>query len=403
MAVAEISMMGGGGKAGLDAIVVTIAVAIVGRGHVCIGRHHLRESGVVKQSPALHAQLESQVVGGQVTHASDRCFIDCFTRVIKAPMLLTDSAALPFAGVDTGPCQHVKIVKAAADEEVAAQLSIVACAGLDLHTIDIGPLFGDDVHHACQGYATIERRGRTSQHLNLFHFLERDAEIGGGRIRQIAIQAVTVEHEEHLLLRTAVDAAHGDVDIIIAIDETDTRHIGGQYLLQVAPAAGGNHLFGDERRGHRHFVETLRDVRGCRDGSCHASLDLVHDISKLWRVLCRHGVVRILFEHHRNIAFRLLDVEVLQIAESYQSQRTLPEVAVEGFEMLQEDAASLLGAPNPIVVLCLVVHIAHLGVVSLCRGCEERAAESKDYCQEYHFPNVFPIYFFLFHPHFHLF
>ena len=286
MAIAQVGMMGGGGETGHDTIVFAIAVTIVSRGQVGKGGYNLGETRVVKQPPAFHAQLESEVVGGQITHTSDSCFIECFAGAGIATMRLTDGTVLTFTGVDTGPCQHIEIVKTAADKEVTAQLSVIADTGFDLYTIDVGTLLGDDVHHACQGYAAVERRGWASQHLDLFHFLKRDAEIGGGRIGQIAVQPVAVEHDKHFLLRTAVDTAHGDVEIVAAIDKTDARHVGSQDLLQVAPAAGGNHLFGDEGCGYGHFIQTLRHIRGCRNGGCHTGLDPVHDIRKLGRVLC---------------------------------------------------------------------------------------------------------------------
>ena len=94
-----------------------------------------------------------------------------------------------------------------------------------------------------------------------------------------------VEHDEHLLLGVAVDAAHGDVDIVVAVDEVHARHIGCQHLLQIASPAGLDHLFCDQRRGHRHLCQRLCLIGGGGDGGCHACLDMVYDLHEGRRVV----------------------------------------------------------------------------------------------------------------------
>ena len=41
----------------------------------------------------------------------------------------------------------------------------------------------------------------------------------GGRVGGIAVQTVAIEHDEYLFLRIAVDAANGNVDVVITVDE----------------------------------------------------------------------------------------------------------------------------------------------------------------------------------------
>ena len=69
---------------------------------------------------------------------------------------------------------------------------------------------------------------------------------------------MSVEQEEYFLLHVAVDATHGDVDAVVAVDEVHARYIGRQNLLQVTPATIVDHLLGDQRGRHRHFIQALR-------------------------------------------------------------------------------------------------------------------------------------------------
>ena len=163
--------------------------------------------------------------------------------------------AIPFAAVTiaTTPHQQIDVEIAFAEDGINFDLAIVSCRHLRLQTIHVGSLFGDDIHHTRQCHTAIERRGRSAQHFYLFHFLQRDTEIGGSGIRGITVQAVAVEHDQDLLLRITVDAAHGDVDIIVTVDEVHARHVGCQHFLQVTGTAGLDHLGCDERGRYRHL------------------------------------------------------------------------------------------------------------------------------------------------------
>ena len=66
-----------------------------------------------------------------------------------------------------------------------------------------------------------------------------------------------VEHDEDLLLRIAVNASHGDIDIVVTVDQMHAWHIGCQHFLQVAGAAGLNHLRRDECGRHRYLCQTF--------------------------------------------------------------------------------------------------------------------------------------------------
>ena len=96
---------------------------------------------------------------------------------------------------------------------------------------------------------------------------------------------MAVEHDENLLLRITIYATHGNVDIIVAVDEVHAWHIGCQHLLQVTGTASLNHLCRDERRRHRHLCQTLCLIGRRDDGWSHACLDMVHNFYEGRRVL----------------------------------------------------------------------------------------------------------------------
>ena len=59
--------------------------------------------------------------------------------------------------VEAAPNQQVEVEIAFAENNVAAHLSVVAHACLYLHTVDVSTLFGDEVHHSCEGHTAIKR------------------------------------------------------------------------------------------------------------------------------------------------------------------------------------------------------------------------------------------------------
>ena len=47
----------------------------------------------------------------------------------------------------------------------------------------------------------------------------------------MTVHTVPVEHDKNLLLRVAVDSTHGDVDVIVTVDEVHAWHVCCQHLL----------------------------------------------------------------------------------------------------------------------------------------------------------------------------
>ena len=66
---------------------------------------------------------------------------------------------------------------------------------------------------------------------------------------------MTVEHDEDLLLTITEYASHGNVDIVITVNDVHSRHVGSEHLLQVHASAVSYHLLGDEGGGHRDLIE----------------------------------------------------------------------------------------------------------------------------------------------------
>ena len=66
---------------------------------------------------------------------------------------------------------------------------------------------------------------------------------------------MAVEHEKDLLLTIAVYASHGNVDIVITVNDVHSRHVGSQHLLQVHASAVVYHLLSDECGGHGYLIE----------------------------------------------------------------------------------------------------------------------------------------------------
>ena len=173
---------------------------------------------------------------------------------------------------------------------------------------------------------------------------------------------MTIEHDEYLFLRIAIDAAHSDVDVVVAVDPIHTGDIGRQHFLQVAGSAVVNHLGGDERSGNRCLSQTLRLTGGCGNGGGHTGLDTVHYIGKGRRIARRRSVVGILLKHQRGVLSGLLHIEASQIAECNETEGVLSEIAMEGAEILQQGIAGLFDATYLVVALGLGVYIAHLRV-----------------------------------------
>ena len=233
---------------------------------------------------------------------------------------------------------------------------------MGLHAFDVGSLLGDDVDDGGERHTAIERRCRTAQHLNLSDFVERDAEVGGGNVGGEAVQAVAVEHDEYLHLSVAVDAAHGDVDVVVAVDDVHARHVSGQHLLQIAGAAVLNHLLGDERGGHRYLVELFGLARRGGDGGVATGFDVLHHVDEALWVGGRRAVVGVLVQHQTHV---VLGFSILIESQAAQRQHAVgTDAQTEGkvVEVASECPLCLFQTAYVVVLFRLVVE----GAVAFC-------------------------------------
>ena len=164
---------------------------------------------------------------------------------------------------------------------------------------------------------------------------------------------MAVKHDEDFLLSDTIDTTHGDIDVVVAVDEIHAWHIGCQHFLQIAGTTVLNHLSGDERGGHGYLGKTLSLTGGSGDGGCHAGLDIVHNVSKLRRVTGRRTVVGILLQHQYSVTLRLLDVVTGQVAKCNETECVLSQIAMKRAKILQQHVASLLYATYLVVTLSL--------------------------------------------------
>ena len=220
----------------------------MGHGHRSL---HLRKLRVVKESQVLVSDGGTEVIAGPV---ADAAYGDVATHHSETGVLLVDILRLSVVLVEAVPNQQVEVEIAFAENNVAAHLSVVAHASAHLDTVDVSALLGDEVDDSRHGYAAIERRCRSAQHLHLLQLLKRDAEVGGGRIRTIAVQPVTVEHEQNFLLSVAIDSTHGDIDVVVTVDDIHARDISCQQFLQIACPRVANHLFSNQCSRHWHLL-----------------------------------------------------------------------------------------------------------------------------------------------------
>ena len=178
---------------------------------------------------------------------------------------------------------------------------------------------------------------------------------------------MAVEHQQDFLLRVAVDATHGDVDVIITVNQVHAWHVGGQHLLQVAGTAVADHLISNQRGGHRRLSQSLSLTGGGGDGGCHATLDAVHDFHEGSWILRRRRVIWILLQQACDVLLCLWDVVFNQVSEGNQVERILAQITLKVTEVLQQHFPCLFYTPYPIGILCLSIYLAHLRIV-LCRS-----------------------------------
>ena len=68
---------------------------------------------------------------------------------------------------------------------------------------------------------------------------------------------MAVKHDENLLLTITIDASQRDVDIVVAVDDVHTWHIGCEHFLKVLASTVTYHIFCDEGGGYRYLSECL--------------------------------------------------------------------------------------------------------------------------------------------------
>ena len=307
-----------------------------------------------------------------VAYMTKTNMVDRHTKLALALTLIGDVVFLTAIAINAAPKNEIYIEVAFAKDGIGLDLSIIACSDFCLQSVHIPTLLRNDIHHSSQGHTTIERRGWTTQHLNLLDLLQRHTEIRRSTIGGKIVQTVAIKHDEDFLLSVAIDATHGDVDVVVTVNDVHAWHVGCQHFPQVTRTTIPNHLGSNERSRHRHLGQTLSLTGGGSDSRCHTCLDVVHNIDKLSRVGSRRTVVWILLKHQRGVLLSLLDIETSQIAKGYQVERILPQIARERAEVLQQRVASLVYTTYLVVRLCLSIQLTHFRVVlRICHTCAE--------------------------------
>ena len=261
--------------------------------------------------------------------------------------------------VDVCPSQNGKVHKPLAEQQVSLQLPIVAHTRLDLQSVHIGGIFGNDIDHAGECHAAIQRRSRPPQHLDLLHLFQADAEIRGYRIGGIAVEPVTVQHDEDLFLPGSIYATHGNVHLFIALDMRHAGHVGGKHFLEVTRTAHVNHLLRNQRHGDRRLLNGFRLLRCRGNGSCLAGLDSFHHLGKTGNIIV-NPVVRI---HGQKLCnprlrhFRLVHIQVAEGQKPVHANEGFPletvhRAAQEGIGLLEHaELVRLLGLLEQVYIL----------------------------------------------------
>ena len=192
---------GGGAESGLVTVESAVLAIVVGCEHDThgVGSNGLGECVGVGEGQVVPLEGDSQVVSGLFVVAANG----------NPPVGWEDGVGLVVSPhgkglaiglIDMSPGKDGEVHVAFAKEHVAFDLAVVAPAQFELQPIYFGGFFGDDVDHSCQGYSSIERGGRSSQHFYLLDFLKADAEIWHCSIGGVTVEAMAVEHDEYFFL-----------------------------------------------------------------------------------------------------------------------------------------------------------------------------------------------------------
>ena len=248
---------------------------------------------------------------------------------------------LAVSAIDADPAQDVQGKIAFAEEQVSAKLSVVAAACLSHETIHIRSFLGDDVNHTRQSDATVQGRSRASQHLNLLDLVQADGEIGAGRVGGVAVQAVSVQHDEDLFLSRRIDATHSHIHFLVTGYISHTGHIRNQGILQGSGTDALQHVFRNQRHGNRRLFNGLRLLGSGGNRSCLAGLEPVDQLSEARHVIV-HAVVRVDGQQPGNPCFRHVGLVHVQVAQSQQPVHTDPGLSAEAVHRLGQEGVGFL-------------------------------------------------------------
>ena len=343
-------------------IVVERHVLVVGiRGEEIahgIGRYRLRRTAVVHEAEVLPPKDESNVIRRLLIERSytDVARGDGSTQDVFFPQIILLTVGL----IDVGPCHEIEVEVSFSEDGTAAELSVVADGAPDLQTVDIGSTLGDDIDHGCQGHATIKRRGRPPKHLYLPDLFQTDGKVGTGHIGAVAVETVSVEHDEYFLLSGAVDTAHGDIHLFVTLYVGHAGYIENEEFFQMPCSTGADHVFRYQCDRHWHLVETFCLTGGGGDGGCRAILDTGDHVGKTYRVLWQRGVIGCCLQQFLGIGFGLLGVVLSQTAKGHQTIGALLECTLEVGQVVAEQCHGLIDAADVVILFCLLIHLTHI-------------------------------------------
>ena len=98
---------------------------------------------------------------------------------------------------------------------------------------------------------------------------------------------MAVQHDQDFLLTVAVDTSHGDIDVVVAVDDMHAWDVGCQHLLEIPGPGVAYHLLCYQGGGHWYLHDRLLLAGGRCDRCRHALLYFIDYFNEAWRVF--HG------------------------------------------------------------------------------------------------------------------
>ena len=314
------------------------------------GRHRLCEATVVKEMDFVPFQGNTQVVGGSFIEASNNHI--AFNGHVRIGLLILVGAKMHLlAGglVDAGPAQDVQRHEMFSEKKVSSDLSIVSEASLDQESVQIRTILGDDVHHTGKCHAAVQGRCGASQHLYLLDFFQAYGEIRAGRIGRIAVEAVSVEHDEDFLLSGGIDASHGHVHLLVAGYVCHAGDIGHQSVFQGSGAYAPEHVFRDKGHRHRGLLNGFSLLGGRRNRSRLPHAEPVHHFHKTGDIII-NPVVGIYCQEFANPGLGHLRLVHIQVAKGQEPEDPNPVLSAETAHRVAQERIGL-GKPSEFVCL----------------------------------------------------